>query len=95
MRETDIAMGQTMSGIHKDDILILLSANVGVMNLLPIPALDGGRLVCLLVTAGAEKILRRKIDPKYEGYLNGFFMILLMALMVLITFKDVWQIFDR
>lgn len=72
----------------------VISVNLGVMNLLPIPALDGGRVVCLFVTAAAEKILRRKIDPKYEGYLNGFFMILLMALMLLITFKDVWTIFS-
>ncbi len=72
----------------------VISVNLGVMNLLPIPALDGGRVVCLLVTAVAEKILGRKIDPKYEGYLNGFFMILLMALMLLITFKDVWMIFS-
>ncbi len=72
----------------------VISVNLGVMNLLPIPALDGGRVVCLFVTAAAEKILRRKIDPKYEGYLNGFFMILLMALMILITFKDVWAIFS-
>lgn len=71
----------------------LISINLGVMNLLPIPALDGGRVVCLLVTAAAEKILRRKIDPKYEGYLNGFFMILLIGLMLLITFKDVWNLF--
>ena len=71
----------------------VISINLGVMNLLPIPALDGGRVVCLLVTAAAEKIIGRKIDPKYEGYLNGFFLILLMALMVLITFKDVWNLF--
>ena len=71
----------------------LISINLGVMNLLPIPALDGGRVVCLLVTAAVEKIFKRKIDPKYEGYLNGFFMILLMGLMLLVTFKDVWNLF--
>lgn len=71
----------------------VISINLGVMNLLPIPALDGGRVVCLLVTTGAEKILGRKIDPKYEGYLNGFFLVLLMGLMLLVTFKDVWNLF--
>ena len=71
----------------------VISINLGVMNLLPIPALDGGRVVCLLVTETAEKIMGRKIDPKYEGYLNGFFLILLIALMILITFKDVWNLF--
>ena len=71
-----------------------IAINLGVMNLLPIPALDGGRVVCLLVTAGAEKILRRKIDPKYEGYLHGAFMILLLAFMAFITFKDVFGLFS-
>ena len=71
-----------------------IAINLGVMNLLPIPALDGGRVVCLLVTAGAEKILRRKIDPKYEGYLHGAVMILLLAFMAFITFKDVFGLFS-
>ncbi len=71
-----------------------IAINLAVMNLLPIPALDGGRVVCLLVTAVAEKILRRKIDPKYEGYLHAGFMILLLALMAFITFKDVIGLFN-
>ena len=62
------------------------------MNLLPIPALDGGRVVCLLVTTAAEKLLRRKINPKYEGYLNGAFMILLLLFMAFIFVKDVYQL---
>ena len=74
-------------------IFAMISINLGVMNLLPIPALDGGRVVTLLITAAVEKLLGRKIDPKYEGYLNGFFMILLVGLMLLITFKDVWNLF--
>lgn len=69
-----------------------IAINLAVMNLLPIPALDGGRAVCLLVTAVAEKLLRRKLDPKYEAYLNGAFMILLLAFMAFITFKDVFQL---
>ncbi len=71
-----------------------IAINLAVMNLLPIPALDGGRVVCLLVTAAAEKILRRKIDPKYEGYLHAGFMLLLLALMAFITFKDVIGLFN-
>ena len=70
-----------------------IAINLGVMNLLPIPALDGGRVVCLLVTAAAEKILRRKINPKYEGYLHAGFMILLLILMAVIAFKDIFQLF--
>ena len=70
-----------------------IAINLGIMNLLPIPALDGGRVVCLLVTAAAEKILRRKINPKYEGYLHAVFMILLLIFMALITFKDIFRLF--
>ena len=70
-----------------------IAINLGVMNLLPIPALDGGRVVCLLVTAAAEILLRRKINPKYEGYLHAGFMILLLILMAVIAFKDIFQLF--
>ena len=63
------------------------------MNLLPIPALDGGRALCLILTVGYEKITKKKLNPKYEGYLHGVGMILLLALMALILFKDVFQLF--
>lgn len=71
-----------------------IAINLGVMNLLPIPALDGGRVVCLIVTAVAEKILRRKIDPKYEGYLHTVFLLLLLGFIAFITFKDVIGLFN-
>lgn len=74
-------------------LFAFIAINLGVMNLLPIPALDGGRVAGLLITTLLEKILRRKIDPKYEGYVHGVFMLLLMLLMLLIVFKDVWWIF--
>ena len=67
-----------------------LAINLAVMNLLPIPALDGGRAVCLLLTAAAEAVTRKKIDPKYEGYLHAAGMILLMGLMAVILFKDIF-----
>ena len=70
-----------------------LSVNLAVMNLLPIPALDGGRIVALLLTTAIEKITRKKIDPKYEGYIHGVGMILLLGLMAIIMFKDVWNLF--
>lgn len=69
-----------------------LAINLGVMNLLPIPALDGGRVVGLLITTAVEKITGKKIDPKYEGYLHGAGMILLLALMAVIMFKDIFVI---
>ena len=70
-----------------------IAINLAVMNLLPIPALDGGRVVCLLLTVAAEKITKKKIDPKYEGYLHGVGMILLLILMAVIMFKDIFVIF--
>lgn len=75
------------------NLFAFIAINLAVMNLLPIPALDGGRIVCLLLTAVIEKITRRKLDPKYEGYLHAGFMVLLLAFMAFITFKDIFQIF--
>ncbi|MBE6976772.1 MAG: RIP metalloprotease RseP [Ruminococcaceae bacterium] len=72
-----------------------IAINLAVMNLLPIPALDGGRVVGLLLTTLVEKITRKKIDPKYEGYLHAAGMILLLILMAVILFKDVFMIFAR
>ena len=70
-----------------------IAINLAVMNLLPIPALDGGRVVGLLLTTAVEKLTGRKIDPKYEGYLHSAGMILLLALMAVIMFKDIFVIF--
>lgn len=70
-----------------------LAINLAVMNMLPIPALDGGRVVCLLLTTGYEKITRKKINPKFEGYLHGAGMVLLLLLMAVIMFKDIFVIF--
>ena len=70
-----------------------LAINLGVMNLLPIPALDGGRVFGLLLTTAIEAITRKKLNPKYEGYVHGAGMILLLAFMAIILFKDVFTIF--
>ncbi len=71
----------------------LIAVNLAVMNLLPIPALDGGRVALLLLTTVVEAITKKKIDPKYEPHLHGGFMILLFGLMALILFKDIFTIF--
>ena len=70
-----------------------IAINLAVMNLLPIPALDGGRVLALLLTTAIEAIIGRKIDAKYEGYIHGAGMILLLLLMALIMFKDVIWLF--
>ncbi len=67
-----------------------IAINLAVMNLLPIPALDGGRVVGVILTAAAEAITGKKIDSKYEGYLHGAGMILLLGLMAVIMFKDIF-----
>jgi len=72
-----------------------LAINLAVMNMLPIPALDGGRVVGLLLTVAIEKITRKKLDAKYEGYIHGVGMVLLLALMAFILFKDIFVIFKR
>lgn len=72
-----------------------IAVNLAVMNLLPIPALDGGRVVGLLLTTIVEKIIGKKIDPKYEGYLHAAGMILLFILMGVILFKDIFAIVTR
>jgi len=70
-----------------------LAVNLAVMNMLPFPALDGGRVFALLVTTGIESITKKKINPKIEGYIHGTGMILLLGLMALIMFKDIFTIF--
>ena len=71
----------------------LIAVNLAVMNLLPIPALDGGRVVALLLTTGVKAVTKKEIDPKYEGYIHAAGMILLLALMAIIMFKDIIFIF--
>ena len=70
-----------------------IAINLAVMNLLPIPALDGGRVVGLLITAAIEGISGRKLNPRYEGYIHGAGMVLLLGLMAVIMFKDIFVIF--
>ena len=70
-----------------------IAINLAVMNLLPIPALDGGRVVGLLITTAVEAVTKKKINPKYEGYLHGAGMLLLLGLMAVIMFKDIWFLF--
>ncbi len=70
-------------------ISVLLSANLGVMNLLPIPALDGGRLLIYLI----ELIRGKQMDETVEGYINTAGFMALMLLMVVILFNDIIKLF--
>lgn len=73
----------------------MIAINLAMMNMLPIPALDGGRVLGLLLTCAIEKITRKKLDSKYEGYIHGIGMVLLLVLMAVILFKDIFVIFKR
>lgn len=70
-------------------LLAFISVNVGFINLLPIPAFDGGRLLFLII----EKIIKRPVDSKVENVIHSIFFLLLMILMVVITFNDIRRLF--
>ena len=72
-----------------------IAINLAVMNLLPIPALDGGRVVGVLLTALIEGVTKKKLNPRIEGYIHGAGMVLLMLLMVLLLFKDLFFVIKR
>ena len=69
-------------------IVTLISINLGVMNLLPVPALDGGRLVTLIF----EMITRRRVPPRVEGIINAVGLAVLLAFSFLIMIKDIVQL---
>jgi len=73
----------------------LIAVNLAVMNLLPLPALDGGRILFLLLNGVVYLIFRRKIDPKYESYVHVAGLVLLMGLMLAVTLSDVSKLFGR
>ena len=70
-----------------------ISINLAVMNLLPIPALDGGKIFFLLVNAVVMLVAKRQIPPKYENYIHAAGFVLLMGLMLVVTFQDVFRLF--
>ena len=69
-----------------------IAVNLAVMNMLPLRALDGGRAFLLLVNTVFTAITKKKIPSKYEGYIHAAGMILLLAFMAFITFKDIWKL---
>ena len=73
----------------------LIAANLAVMNLLPLPALDGGRIFFLLINTAWAKIFKKEINPKYEGYVHLTGLVLLLILMVVVAFNDLARILGR
>lgn len=73
------------------NIAILLSVNLGVLNLLPLPALDGGRLVFMLI----EVIRGKPVPPDKEGMVHFIGLVVFMILMVLVMYNDIMRLFGR
>lgn len=69
----------------------IITINLGVMNILPLPALDGGRFVILLI----EAVTKRRLNPKYEGFIHLVGFVLLIAFMLFVTYNDISKIFNR
>lgn len=91
-----VAIYSLTSQVAKNGLIDLLSfmgmisANLGVMNLLPIPALDGGKLVLNFI----EGIRKKPLDPEKEGYLTIVGAIFLFAIMLLVTWNDIMKLFN-
>lgn len=89
MNETAQASGGGLLGLL--NLLYLasfISVNIGIMNLLPIPALDGGRIFFIIV----EAVIRRPIPPEKEGVIHFIGLVLLLALMVFATWNDILRL---
>ena len=73
-------------------ISAFIAINLAVMNMLPLPALDGGRVLFLLVNAVGWGVFKKKIDARYEGYVHTAGLVLLMGLMVFVMYNDITRI---
>jgi len=69
-------------------ITALISINLAIVNLIPFPALDGGRVLFVVI----EGIIRRRISPKFTNTVNTVGFVLLMIIMVIVTYKDIWRL---
>ncbi len=95
------AIGQVTSEGLKTSIIVglnnllslmaMITINLGVFNLLPLPALDGGRLIFLLF----ELITRKKMNPKYEGWIHAFGFALFIILMLFISYSDIMRLLGK
>lgn len=87
--DSAIAYGIKVLILSLMDLAIFISANLGVMNLLPLPALDGGKFIFLVI----EAITRKPVDKRVEGAVNFVGMALLMLLTVFVLYNDVMRLF--
>ena len=93
--ETGESAASTAEGLLNVAYLgAFIAVNLAVMNLLPLPALDGGRIFLLFVNTLFTAITKKKIPSKYEAWIHAAGMILLLAFMAFVTFKDIWSLFQ-
>ena len=83
------AQAASMGLLTYINFLALLSLNLGIFNLIPLPILDGGRVVITLI----EMIIRKPVNEKFQNVIMSISMILLLALMLFVTFKDLIRLF--
>lgn len=90
----DVVSKTTEASVAESDptglltMLALITINIGLFNLLPLPALDGGRLLFLLI----ELVRRKPVNQKYEGLVHTVGLVILLLFMVAITFKDIYSL---
>ena len=84
-------VGEGLSNVFA--LVAFIAVNLAVMNLLPIPALDGGRIFSMLVFALIGLILRRKPNPKIESYIHAGGLVLLLGLMAFVMLNDIYKLF--
>lgn len=87
-------IGEASNSRNIESLLItsaLITINIGIFNLLPFPALDGGRLVFIVL----EAIRKKPVKAEIEGYINFAGLVILMGFMLIVTFKDVFNLFAK
>lgn len=93
---SDVGQGSTslfMAAANIGYLTALIAINLAVMNLLPIPALDGGQIFIMFATALVTKVTKRPVNPKYAGYLNYAGFMALMLFMLVVTASDIFKLF--
>ncbi len=76
-------------------LVAFIAINLAVMNLLPIPALDGGRIFFLVINLIFTGITKKRLDPKYEGVVNAVFLVGLLVFMAVVAASDIMKLFGR
>lgn len=96
INETGQSAETVSQGLENITYLIaFIAVNLSVMNMLPIPALDGGHILTLLISRGYELLFKKKPDPRIEGYIHYVGLLLLLGLMALVFYNDIVRILRR